>query len=47
MYNAVSGPKKSPTDQGELSGILEKLGYSKDQVKLHLLFEMSLMGVGL
>lgn len=34
MYKAVSGGKKSPTDQGELSGILEKLGYSKDQVNI-------------
>ena len=32
MYNTVSGPKKSPTDQGELTGILQKLGYDKDQV---------------
>ena len=32
MYKAVSGMKKSPTDQGELSGILQKLGYDKDQV---------------
>ncbi|KAE8451390.1 NADH-cytochrome b5 reductase [Mollisiaceae sp. DMI_Dod_QoI] len=33
MYKAISGVKKSPTDQGELDGsILEKLGYSKDQV---------------
>ena len=32
MYNAVSGGKKSPTDQGELTGILQKLGYDKDQV---------------
>ncbi|KAG9241401.1 NADH-cytochrome b5 reductase 2 [Calycina marina] len=33
MYKAVSGAKKSPSDQGELDGsILEKLGYSKDQV---------------
>ena len=32
MYTAVSGGKKSPTDQGELSGILQKLGYDKDQV---------------
>jgi cytochrome-b5 reductase len=33
MYKAISGGKKSPTDQGELSGILEKLGYTKDQVR--------------
>ena len=32
MYNAVSGGKKSPTDQGELTGILQKLGYDKEQV---------------
>jgi hypothetical protein len=32
MYKAVSGGKKSPTDQGELSGILQKLGYDKEQV---------------
>ncbi len=32
MYNAISGPKKSPADQGELGGILKELGYSKDQV---------------
>ncbi|PYH44807.1 cytochrome b5 reductase family protein [Aspergillus saccharolyticus JOP 1030-1] len=32
MYKAISGTKKSPSDQGELSGILAELGYSKDQV---------------
>ena len=32
MYKAISGPKVSPKDQGELSGILKELGYSKDQV---------------
>lgn len=32
MYKAISGPKVSPTDQGELDGILKELGYSKDQV---------------
>jgi cytochrome-b5 reductase len=32
MYKAVSGGKKSPSDQGELDGILKELGYSKDQV---------------
>ncbi|KAI1912897.1 NADH-cytochrome b5 reductase [Ophidiomyces ophidiicola] len=32
MYKAVSGPKISPKDQGELTGILKELGYSKDQV---------------
>ncbi|CAK7221689.1 NADH-cytochrome b5 reductase [Sporothrix curviconia] len=32
LMNAVSGPKKSPSDQGELSGLLQELGYAKDQV---------------
>lgn len=32
MYKAISGGKVSPKDQGELSGILKELGYSKDQV---------------
>ncbi|KAI0383426.1 ferredoxin reductase-like protein [Hypomontagnella monticulosa] len=32
LYKAISGTKVSPTDQGELSGILKELGYSKDQV---------------
>lgn len=33
MYKAISGTKKSPSDQGELDGsYLEQLGYSKDQV---------------
>ena len=32
LYKAISGPKVSPTDQGELSGALAELGYSKDQV---------------
>ncbi|KAI9703534.1 MAG: NADH-cytochrome b5 reductase [Bogoriella megaspora] len=32
MYKAISGTKNSPSDQGELSGILKELGYSKDQV---------------
>jgi cytochrome-b5 reductase len=32
MYKAVSGGKKSPSDQGELDGYLKELGYSKDQV---------------
>lgn len=32
LYKAISGPKVSPKDQGELSGILKELGYSKDQV---------------
>jgi len=32
MYKAISGGKKSPSDQGELDGYLKDLGYSKDQV---------------
>lgn len=33
MYKAISGVKKSPSDQGELDGsLLEQLGYSKEQV---------------
>lgn len=32
LYKAISGAKPSPQDQGELTGILAKLGYSKDQV---------------
>lgn len=32
MYKAISGPKTSPKDQGELTGILKELGYSEDQV---------------
>lgn len=32
LYNAVSGNKKSPADQGELTGILKELGYEKEQV---------------
>jgi len=32
MYKAISGPKKSPSDQGELDGALKELGYSKEQV---------------
>jgi cytochrome-b5 reductase len=32
MYKAISGMKKSPSDQGELDGILKELGYSKEQV---------------
>jgi cytochrome-b5 reductase len=32
LYKAISGPKKSPADQGELAGYLKELGYSKDQV---------------
>lgn len=32
LYKAVSGPKVSPKDQGDLTGVLAELGYSKDQV---------------
>lgn len=32
MMNHISGNKKSPKDQGELSGILKQLGYTPDQV---------------
>lgn len=32
LYKAVSGMKVSPQDQGELSGLLKELGYSKEQV---------------
>ncbi|CAK7201343.1 NADH-cytochrome b5 reductase [Sporothrix eucalyptigena] len=32
LMKAVSGPKKAPTDQGELTGLLQELGYNKDQV---------------
>lgn len=32
MYKAISGTKKSPTDQGEISGILKDLGYEKENV---------------
>ena len=32
IYKAVSGPKVSPTDQGDLTGILKELGYTKEQV---------------
>ena len=32
MYKAISGMKNSPTDQGELTGILKDMGYSSDQV---------------
>lgn len=32
LYKAISGPKKSPSDQGELAGYLSELGYAKDQV---------------
>lgn len=32
MYKAISGNKKSPSDQGELSGMLKELGYKKEDV---------------
>ena len=32
LYKAVSGSKVNPKDQGELTGILKELGYSKEQV---------------
>lgn len=32
LYKAISGPKNSPSDQGDLSGHLKELGYEKDQV---------------
>lgn len=32
LYKAIAGMKKSPQDQGDLSGILKEMGYSKDQV---------------
>ncbi|KAL8979590.1 MAG: hypothetical protein Q9177_006102 [Variospora cf. flavescens] len=32
LYKAISGPKKSPQDQGDLAGLLKDLGYAKDQV---------------
>lgn len=32
LYKAISGPKVSPTDQGDLNGVLKELGYTKDQV---------------
>lgn len=32
LYKAISGGKKSPSDQGELSGYLKTLGYSQEQV---------------
>ena len=32
LYKAISGAKKSPSDQGELDGILKKLGYTQEQV---------------
>ncbi|KAF8539370.1 hypothetical protein BDD12DRAFT_737213, partial [Trichophaea hybrida] len=32
MYKAISGTKKSPSDQGEIAGILKELGYTKEEV---------------
>ena len=32
LYKAVAGVKKSPSDQGELTGMLKDLGYGQDQV---------------
>ena len=32
LYKAISGMKPSPADQGELTGTLKELGYSKEQV---------------
>jgi len=32
MMKAISGPKTSPKDQGELTGLLKELGYKEDQV---------------
>ena len=32
LYKAISGAKKSPQDQGELTGILRELGYGQEQV---------------
>jgi cytochrome-b5 reductase len=32
LMKAISGPKVSPKDQGELSGILKELGYTSEQV---------------
>ncbi|CCX32021.1 hypothetical protein FPQ18DRAFT_373648 [Pyronema domesticum] len=32
MYKAISGTKKSPSDQGEVSGYLAELGYTKEDV---------------
>ncbi|KAH8700548.1 putative NADH-cytochrome b5 reductase [Talaromyces proteolyticus] len=32
LYKAISGGKLSPKDQGELTGYLKELGYSKEQV---------------
>lgn len=32
LYKAISGVKNSPTDQGEVSGILADLGYTKEHI---------------
>ncbi len=32
LYKAISGTKPNPKEQGELTGLLKELGYSKDQV---------------
>lgn len=32
MYQAVAGAKKSPSDQGELTGMLKELSFDKSQV---------------
>lgn len=32
LYKAISGTKVSPTDQGEVSGVLAELGYTKEDV---------------
>ncbi|GAM83106.1 hypothetical protein ANO11243_010920 [Dothideomycetidae sp. 11243] len=32
LYKAISGTKKSPKDQGELTGYLKELGWNQDQV---------------
>ncbi|KAG0682077.1 NADH-cytochrome b5 reductase [Pichia californica] len=32
FYKAISGAKVSPTDQGEVSGVLQELGYTKSDV---------------
>ena len=32
LYKAISGAKKSPAEQGELTGYLSELGYTQEQV---------------
>jgi cytochrome-b5 reductase len=32
LYKAISGAKPNPQDQGELTGMLKELGYTKEQV---------------